>query len=115
MDLPIDIIPGTDPPRFEWRQIIDTPNSREVLPMEGMMPPSVEQPLVELIKLTKSLMRERAMLQGQVQGLCDRVAKQSDQLSKNAEKADATAQPPPVNEIKTPATKSPAIYPKKVK
>lgn len=84
--LPIDVIPGSNPPRFRWRQTIDTPDGRRSVDHEAGLPPTVEVAVVRLIGIAKQLMMEVAALQGQVQGHCDRVAAQSEVITKQAEK-----------------------------
>lgn len=84
--LPIDVLPRTDPPMFRWKQLITSPIGTSVVEQEGSLPVTCEAAVVALITLTKRLLKENAMLQGQVQGLCDRVAGQSELLSQRAEK-----------------------------
>jgi hypothetical protein len=92
--IPIDCIPDTVPPRFRWNQMVSTPGGQQVVEQEGTLPPSVEVAVAELVSFAKRLMRENAGLQGQVQGLADRVAAQSELLGKKAEKSGPiTAQP----------------------
>ncbi len=53
MSLPIDVIPGTDPPKFRWRQIVGTVMGDRVMDYESGVPPTLEPALVELIALVK--------------------------------------------------------------
>ncbi len=76
--LPIDVVPNTSPPRFLWRQRVSVPSGYVVQDNEGMLPPNIEDAVAALIDLTKSLMRENAMLRGQA-------AAQDEQLSKHAD------------------------------
>ncbi len=87
MNLPITVVPGSNPPQFRWRQIVSTPVGNQVIDHESNMPPTIEGALVALISIAKQLMYDNAALQGEIKGHCDRIANQSDQLSKNAEKA----------------------------
>lgn len=51
IQLPIDVIPGTHPPRFKWKQKVSTPVGTRVVDGEGPLPPSVEQAVIDLIAL----------------------------------------------------------------
>ena len=62
MNLPIDIIPNTIPPKFRWRQVISTPIGKKTVEHEGQLPPSVEGAIVALIGITKQLAIENAEL-----------------------------------------------------
>ena len=53
MNLPIDLIPNTTPPRFRWRQVIDTPIGKKTIEHEGLLPPSVESAVAALVGITK--------------------------------------------------------------
>ena len=88
MNLPIDVIHGSNPPRFKWRQTIDTPAGSRTIDHDGCLPPTVENAVVLLLDLTKQVMRENAMLQGTVKAMSERVAAQSDILSRKAEKPE---------------------------
>ena len=55
MNLPIDVIPGTSPPRFKWSQVVETPNGRQVIEHEGVILPSVEVAIAQLIGTAKKL------------------------------------------------------------
>ena len=58
MNLPIDVIPNTVPPRFKWRQIIDTPVGKRTQEHEGVLPPSMEQAVLALVNIAKQLSKE---------------------------------------------------------
>lgn len=60
--LPIDVIPGTNPPRFRWRLKVDTIAGPKVVESEGLVLPSIESALVELISMVKKLQLENAVL-----------------------------------------------------
>jgi hypothetical protein len=75
--LPIDLIPNTMPPRFRWRQRVSIPTGYSVQENEGMLPPSVESAVVELVSLTKQLLKDNAMLQGHVDALKEKAGEQS--------------------------------------
>lgn len=92
--IPIDVVPGSSPPRFAWRQVIEgLDGERKVIDQEGALHPSVEKPVSDLIALTKSLMRDNAMLQGQADSMGDRIVAQSELLAKHAEKSAQAAAP----------------------
>ena len=61
--LPIDVVPGTVPPKFTWTQIVNDfmGGVREVSQVGGL-PVSVERPVADLIALAKRLMRENTAL-----------------------------------------------------
>lgn len=83
--LPIEVIPGTDPPIFRWRQLISTPVGKQVVEHIESLPATVEVAVQRLVAVAKQLMMENMALRGQVQGHCDRIAAQSELLSKKAE------------------------------
>ncbi len=55
MKLPIDVVPGTNPPKFRWGQSVNTPSGKRMVEYEGPLPPSVEEAVVELVKSTGRL------------------------------------------------------------
>lgn len=59
IDLPIDVVPGTDLPRFRWRQVLGTPIGQRVVDHEGPLPPSVEGAVAALVALARRLEGER--------------------------------------------------------
>ena len=85
MELPIDVLPRTNPPRFRWEQVVDTPNGRYTVEQEGALPSSVEVAVQRLVNMAKELMAENAGLKVMIKGLSDRVAAQSELLGKKAE------------------------------
>lgn len=62
MNLPIDVIPNTTPPRFHWRQVVDTPIGKKTVEHEGLLPPSLEPAVLDLIGIAKQLAAENAEL-----------------------------------------------------
>lgn len=80
-NLPISVVPNTNPPIFRWRQMVDTLVGRQWVEHEEALPPTVERALVTLIGITKQLLYDNAALQGRI-----------DALSKKTEAA-ATTQP----------------------
>ena len=53
MLLPIDVLPGTSPPLFKWRQVVHTPSGSHTAECEGGLPVSVEQAVVSIISIAK--------------------------------------------------------------
>ena len=85
MKLPIDVVPG-NPPTFVWSQVVnDLSGECRRIEHTGLLPPSVEKPVTDLINMYKHLLRDNALLRGQVQTLGERMAAQSELLSKKAE------------------------------
>lgn len=72
--LPIDVIPGTSPPKFRWRQKVSTFDGVRWIECDGPLPASVEDAIVVLIGLVKQQAQE-------IEGL----KRHNDQLSKKAE------------------------------
>ena len=64
MKLPIDTIPGTVPPKFTWWQAVGQmgDGGYQLVQQTGTLPPSVEQAVVNLIHLAKSLQNDNDML-----------------------------------------------------
>ena len=83
--LPIDLVPDTNPPRFRWRQMVDTPAGYRVIEQEGMLPPSIDRSVEELVKMAKQLLADNVLLRGQIEGMAERVVAQSELLSRKAE------------------------------
>jgi hypothetical protein len=52
--LPIDVIPGTKPPIFRWKQTVDTPVGRRTVEQEGRVPPSMEAAVMQVIALAEA-------------------------------------------------------------
>lgn len=53
--LPIDVVPGTDPPLFRWRHTVSTPAGPRTVDCGGPLPPSVEGAVRELIGRARQL------------------------------------------------------------
>lgn len=78
MDLPIDVVPNTNPPRFRWRQLVSSPIGMHNAQHEGVLQPSVEQAVLSLIILARQQAAEIENLQ--------RInAAQSEVITKKAE------------------------------
>ncbi len=91
MDLPIDVVPGTDPPRFRWKQAISTPVGDHVAHNEGPLPPPVERAVAALIALAKSLARRVEELRHANADLIDRVDAQQTELLQLGKKSESPA------------------------
>ena len=98
MKLPIDTVPNTSPTRFRWRQTVESPVGRRTVECEGGLPTSVEEAVKQLIGIAKQQDGDIARLLIINQGFADRIAAQSEILSKNAEKK--TEAPQQVSSIK---------------
>ena len=68
--------------------MVNSINGLHTVHMEGKLPPSVEGAVLALIALAKGQQRDIQELQKQIVGLADRIAGQSELLSKRAEKAE---------------------------
>jgi hypothetical protein len=55
MDLPIEIVPNTSPPRFRWKRTVSTLNGTSTVACEGTVPPQLECVLSDLIAAAKKL------------------------------------------------------------
>lgn len=62
MNLPIDVIPNSVPPRFTWRQVVETPSGPRVIEHEGTLQPSVEMAVASLVGIVKQLALENEKL-----------------------------------------------------
>ncbi len=85
MNLPIELIPCSLPPRFRWRQLVDTPNGQRTIDHEGQMPVTIEGAVVSLIDVAKQQAQEIAGLNKRLEAAYERIASQSDALGKKAE------------------------------
>lgn len=85
MKLPIDIVPNSNPPLFKWQQTFDPTGVRRVVDCDGTLPVSVETAVKELILLAKQQQQEIIGLRKQIELHADRIAAQSQLLSKSAE------------------------------
>lgn len=106
-DLPIDVIPGSSPPRFRWRHKVATPIGEKAIECTGLMLPSIEASLCTLVAIAKERAARIAVLTAsvksqaeqiealtqQIEGLhkqliaaTDRIGAQSETLSRMAEK-----------------------------
>lgn len=68
--LPIDVVPGSHPPRFVWQQPVEGPDgATRMMQFDGNLPVNIERAVLKLITVTKETMRDNAMLRGQVDSL----------------------------------------------
>jgi hypothetical protein len=58
--LPFDLIPHSQPPRFRWRHTVSTPAGAQSTDCEGMVLPSMETAIIALIGICKQQMLELA-------------------------------------------------------
>ena len=66
-NLPIDVVPGTNPPIFKWRLTIDTVAGPVTSDQEGPLPASVEKSVVLLIQIAKQLIAENEELRNRLE------------------------------------------------
>lgn len=78
MELPIEVVPKTNPPRFRWRQLVNTPVGHQVISHEGSLPPTVETAVVRMIGICKQLVMDNAALHGQVDALQRQIEGEAD-------------------------------------
>ena len=83
--LPIDVVLGTDPPIFKWKQLVDTPSGKQVVEHQQAIPATIEVAVSRMVAIVKQLLHDNAVLRGQVEGMADRIAAQSELLGKKAE------------------------------
>lgn len=75
MDLPIDVVPGTAPPRFRWKQIVRTPSGAQRVPHEGALPPHIEGAVAALVAEAKRLVDHNKSLVELHKFECEQVKK----------------------------------------
>lgn len=92
MNLPIDIVPGTNPPKFKWQQTVDALGGVRKVDCEGALPPSVEESVKALITLAKQQAQEIIGLRRMVEDMASRVAAQSELLTARSEQAKRPSQ-----------------------
>ncbi len=85
MNLPIDHIPGTNPPKFKWKQTVVTLTGSHTSECEGMVQITIEKALLELIGLAKQQEKEIIGLQKQIEGHVTRIVNQSELLTRKSE------------------------------
>lgn len=60
--LPIDVVPGSSPPRFRWRQAVNGTNGRTHVDCEGLIAVAIEGAVEEAVDLLKRTITERDKL-----------------------------------------------------
>ncbi len=66
VQLPIDVVPHTHPPKFRWQQSVSTMDGVRTVDCEGPLPPAVEGAVGRLVVLAKQLQKENEELQKQL-------------------------------------------------
>lgn len=64
--LPIDVVPNTNPPRFKWRRSVNTMIGKKTVDCDGALPPQVEDSVRDVIALVRDQEREIERLREQV-------------------------------------------------
>lgn len=82
MKLPINMVPGSNPPLFRWRQVVDTPVGKRWIENEGMLPPSVEVAVASLIGIANRLALDNEKLRHINEELAEQVGARSEMSSK---------------------------------
>ena len=90
MTLPIDVVLGTQPPTFTWRQAVMTPSGVKMVDSIGRVSVSIEVALLDLIRLAKSQKKRIEELIKQNEELREQQTEQADEDVTTFEKA-----PPP--------------------
>ena len=93
MELPIDVVPNTNPPLFRWTQVAGTTGD-PVQECEGMLPPSCETAVAALICMAKAAIKDNAMLAGQLEAARRREEQQRTQTAPAQVKPHSTAAQP---------------------
>lgn len=73
MNLPIEIIPNTNPPQFKWKQVVNTINGTAEQECSGLLPPSIDNVVKQLLFICKSTIKDNIQLQKQVLQLQDQL------------------------------------------
>lgn len=84
VELPIERVPNTSPPRFRWRQHVEALGGARMVEHEGTVPPTLESALIQLIVLAKQQARDIDNLQRMAEELTKQVAlqKMAEELPK---------------------------------
>ena len=73
MNLPIDVVPNTSPPRFFWTQVVQSPVGPRAVGYEGVLPSHVESAVTALIALAKRLETDNMVMHGSIRMAVDRL------------------------------------------
>lgn len=84
MKLPIDVV-GNRPLKFKWKHTVSTLNGTVTQECEGSLPLTIDIAVAEVIALAKQQQQEIIGLRKQIEGYAERIAAQSELLSKKAE------------------------------
>ena len=76
MNLPIDLIDYTNPPRFRWTQTVATPVGVKIVEMDGRLPVAIEEAVEKLILLVRTQAQEIDQLRKINEGLTRRIPAQ---------------------------------------
>lgn len=98
MKLPIDFVPGTQPPTFTWRTAVTTPNGMKMVDTVGRVSVSVEAALLDLIRLAKSQARR-------IEELIEQNEELREQQAENVTTFEKTPPPPTPPAPSTPVKK----------
>lgn len=79
MKLPIDIVPGTNPPQFKWSMIVDMPGGPKTIEFQECIPSYLEKAVETLIDITKQQQLELVSLREQVQSLEESLSQYVDE------------------------------------
>lgn len=64
MKLPIELIPGSNPPKFRWWQTVTSPVGSRRIMCEGSLPSGVEGAVIHLINIVNAQQQELEGLRG---------------------------------------------------
>ena len=71
---PIDVVPGTNPPQFAWKQVVeDLSGCRHIINHTGMLSPTVENSVQDIIRLFKMLIKNNSILESKLSMVVDRL------------------------------------------
>lgn len=62
MDLPIEIVPNSRPIKFRWKEVIDSPDGRRVVNLEGTVPPGMAIAIERLISIATHLIADNVAM-----------------------------------------------------
>ncbi len=93
--LPINVVTNTNPPVFRWQSTVSTigGTGHAVQDCEGMLPPSVESAVVQLIDIAKRLAADNAELHVKMAKQIDVINELIDRNTNKEEVPPSPAQP----------------------
>lgn len=80
MNLPIDVVPDTNPPRFFWKQTVQSPIGPREVGYEGLLPPHVEGAVAALVVLAKQQAQEIATWKQTIEDMAAQLDAQKAEL-----------------------------------